>query len=176
MRDAPPLVKPFAALLYRDDAVLADALARLAAAFSPIEQRGGAHPFAGTDYYAPEMGMGLLRVLVGFTRLEPAPWLVAAKRAATAVEDALRVDGKRRVNVDVGYVDLGKVVLASWKGRPHKLYLEHDVWADVTLVYREGRFQPLPWTFPDFRDGRYDAELARLRERCKAQLREQEVG
>jgi len=170
--DAQPLVKPFAALLYREPAVLEDALARLAAAFSPVEQRGAAHPFDRTDYYAAEMGGGLQRVLLGFARLEPPGWLVPAKHAAAAVEDALRVDGRRRVNVDVGYVDLGKVVLASSKGRPTKLYLERGVWADLTLTFADGAWHPLPWSFPDFRDGRYHPELLALRERYKAQLRQ----
>ncbi len=167
-----PLVKAFAAVLYADAAALEEALPRLAAAFSPLEQRGAPHPFDQTDYYAVEMGAGLQRVLVSFARLEPPGWLVEAKRAAIVIEDALRVAGRRRVNVDVGYLDLGKVVLASSKGRPSKLYLAHGIWADLTLTYAQGRYQPLPWSFPDFRSGRYDAELLALRTRYKAQLRE----
>ena len=171
MSGAAPLVKPFAAVLYRESAALEDALARLAAEFSPVESCGPAHSFDQTDYYAAEMGGALQRVLVGFARLEAPGWLVPAKEIATAVEDALRAEGHRRVNVDVGYLDLGKVVLASGKGRPTKLYLDRGVWADLTLTFAEGAWHPLPWTFPDFRDGRYDAELLALRERYKAQLR-----
>ena len=117
-----PLVKPFAAVLYREPAALEAALERLAAAFSPVERRGPPHAFDQTDYYAAEMGDGLQRLLASFARLEAPGWLVAAKHRATAVEDALRSGGRRRVNVDVGYLDLGKVVLASWKGRGSKLY------------------------------------------------------
>jgi len=169
---APPLVKAFAALIFSEPERLEQALARLADAFSPIEQRGAAHAFDETDYYAAEMGTGLQRVLVSFARLEAPGWLVPAKLAAAAIEDALRADSRRRVNIDVGYLDLGKVVLASAKARPSKLYLEQGVWADLTLTYADGRFQPLPWSFPDFRSGRYDAELLAMRARYKAQLRE----
>jgi Domain of unknown function (DUF4416) len=167
-----PRVKGFAALLYGADDALLSALERLAQALGPLEPPGAAHPFDVTDYYAAEMGKPLRRVLVPMARLVAPGWLVDAKHAAVAVEDGLRVDGRRRVNLDVGYLDLGKVVLASGKGRPSKLYLERGVWADLTLAYAGGRFQPLPWTFPDFRAGRYDAELHALRERYKAQLRE----
>jgi Domain of unknown function (DUF4416) len=172
MAQADPRVKPFAALLYADAAALEQALDSLAGAVSPLDWRGPAHPFDLTDYYAAEMGAGLQRVLVAFTRLVPPAWLVAAKHAASGVEDALRSGGRRRVNVDVGYLDLGKVVLASWKARATKLYLERGVWADLTLTYAAGRFEPLPWTFPDFRDGRYDADLHAIRTRYKAQLRD----
>jgi hypothetical protein len=169
---ADPLVQPIAAVLYRDEEALTACLARLGEATSPLDFRGAPHPFDQTDYYAPEMGAGLSRVLVSFRALRPPTFLVAAKHAAGALEDALRVEGKRRVNVDVGYLDLGKLVLASWKARGHKLYLGEGVWGDLTLLYGEGRWQPLEWSFPDFRTGRYDADLHAIRERYKRRLRE----
>jgi hypothetical protein len=73
--------------------------------------------------------------------------------------------------VDVGYLDLFKLVLASFKGRGNKLYLERGVWADLTLTYERGAFQSLPWSFPDFRSGRYEEDLRRIRERFRTQLR-----
>lgn len=116
MSPDPPLVKPIAAVLYRDDTLLEQCLARLEAAFSPVDCRGAAHRFDLTDYYAPEMGSGLCRVLVSFSALRAPPFLVDARHTAAATEDAFRLEEKRRVNVDVGYLDLYKVVLASWKG------------------------------------------------------------
>ncbi len=171
MSPDPPLVKPIAALLYRDDSLLEQCLARLEAAFSPVDFRGAAHRFDLTDYYAPEMGSGLCRVLVSFSALRAPPFLVDARHTAAATEDAFRLEGKRRVNVDVGYLDLYKVVLASWKARGHKLYLERGVWADIVLTFAKGRFHPLPWSFPDFRAGRYDADLRTMRARYLRQLR-----
>ena len=62
-------------------------------------------------------------------------------------------------------------MLASFKGRGNKLYLDEGVWADMILVYEQGRFQPLPWSFPDFRAGAYDEDLSRIRGILKAQGR-----
>ena len=59
----PPRVQPFAALLYREEDALEAALEELERLWSPIARRGEPHPFNRTDYYAPEMGEGLLRVL-----------------------------------------------------------------------------------------------------------------
>jgi hypothetical protein len=45
------------------------------------------------------------------------------------------------------------------------------VYADLIARYRAGRYQPFEWTFPDFRDGRYDQELSTIRRTYLAQLR-----
>jgi hypothetical protein len=116
------------------------------------------------------MGGGLVRTLVSFTALMPASHLPGLKHAAAAIEAHLATAGHRRYNLDVGYLDLGKLVLASFKARGDKLYLCDGVWADVTLRFAKGGFEPLPWSFPDFRDGRYHGELRAIRERLKEQL------
>jgi hypothetical protein len=64
------------------------------------------------------------------------------------------------------------VTLASFKGRGNKIYLERDVWLDIQLTFERGRLHPLPWTFPDFRAGRYDADLLRIRARYREQARQ----
>ncbi|MBI3992431.1 MAG: DUF4416 family protein [Candidatus Lambdaproteobacteria bacterium] len=166
-----PQVKLFAAVLHAPEADPADCLRRLEGAFSPCEHRGVARAFDCTDYYAEEMGPALLRSIVGFRDLQPASALPQAKQRANAIESELARHGRRRFNIDVGYLDLHKVVLASCKGRGSKVYLHDGVWADVTLRYRAGRWEPLPWSFPDFRDGRYDVDFLHLRALLKAQLR-----
>ncbi len=169
---AAPLVKLVAAVLYGETAPLEQCLERLAERFSALDFRGTAHPFTHTDYYEPEMGAGLSRCIVAFTELVPPGALVRAQHEARAVEQALSREGRRRVNVDMGYLDLYKLVLASCKGRGNKLYLDEGVWADMTLIYEKGRFRPLPWTFPDFRAGAYDGDLSSIRDILKAQARE----
>ncbi|MBI4081773.1 MAG: DUF4416 family protein [Candidatus Lambdaproteobacteria bacterium] len=169
-RPEPPPVKLLAAILYREEARLEAALRLLQQRFSLVDLRGAAHPFELTDYYRAEMGGGLTRTLVSFEALVDPGELAGYKRAAAGIEDALRLGGKRTVNIDIGYLDACKLVLASFKGRGNKVYLGRGVWADLTLMYEKGRFQPLPWSFPDFRQRRYDAELLRIRRRYKAQL------
>ena len=165
-----PRVKLLAALLFSQTEALERSLDLLAQAFSPPEFRGAAHPFTATDYYEAEMGAGLSRCIVAFREPVNPATLVDAKWRAHGVEQALAVQGRRPVNVDVGYLDLFKVVLASFKGRGNKLYLERGVWADMILTYGKGRFQPLPWSFPDFASGAYDKELLQIRELYKGQM------
>ncbi len=46
-----------------------------------------------------------------------------AKEATNRIEDELRQNGSRKVNLDVGYLDMHKVVLASMKPAGQKIHL-----------------------------------------------------
>lgn len=139
------------------------ALRRVQEAWGPIDFAGADHRFDVTSYYEPEMGAQLWRRLVAFERLVNPDVLAAAKLFSNEVEAALASQGQRAVNLDVGYLDHGKLVLASAKAAAQKIYVGDGIYADLIGRYKEGRYQPFEWTFPDFRDGRYDADLAAIR-------------
>ncbi len=165
-------VKYLAAILSRPDLDFERILLpRLEERFGRIDFRGPGYPFTVTDYYADEMGPGLIRSLVSFEDLRPATDLVSAKLAAAEIEDALAEGGSRRVNVDPGYMDFFKVVLASFKEGPQKIYLGSGVYADPILVFHDGDFEPRLWTFPDFRAGVYRDDLRAIRALYKAARR-----
>ena len=75
------------------------------------------------------------------------------------------------MNLDIGYLDHNKIVLASVKYAGQKIHLGDGIYADLIARYRGGRYQPFEWTVPDFRDGRYDGELAQIRRTYLNQLR-----
>jgi hypothetical protein len=159
----PEPVKLFVAVLWADAEALAAALERLRAEHGEIDFTGPDRPFDRTDYYLDEMGAGLVRRLVSFRRLVPPESLVEAKWADNRIEEELAGPGGRRVNLDVGYLDHNKLVLASGKPAGQKIHLGRGIYADLVGRYAGGRYRPFEWTFPDFRDGRYDEELAAVR-------------
>ena len=61
----------------------------------------------------------------------------------------------RPINLDPGYLASSKLVLASTKDYSHRTYLKKGIYAEVTLKYAKGAFEPLPWTFPDYRSKGY---------------------
>ena len=55
------------------------------------------------------------------------------------------------MNIDPGYLTLFQLVLASAKPFSHRIYLDRGIWAEVTLLFRDGTFETLPWTYPDYK-------------------------
>jgi len=169
-------VKLFVAVLWTDADSLHAAVGELQAQWGEIDYTGADRPFDRTDYYQDEMGADLQRRLVTFTELVPPECLRTAKLRCNAIEDRLTAAHGRRVNLNIGYLDHNKLVLASVKYAGQKIHLGDGVYADLVARYKHGRYQPFEWTFPDFRDGRYDGELAQIRQRYLHQLRHWRVA
>ena len=97
------------------------------------------------------MGPLLKRTFVAFERLVGAETLPAIKIKTHAIEERLAASGRRRVNIDPGYVSLGKLVLATTKNHSHRIYAGRGIYEEVTLVFRDGSFTGLSHTYPDYR-------------------------
>lgn len=167
----PEPLKYFVALLWADASVLPDAYTRLVERFGATDFESVDREFDQTDYYETEMGPNLQRRLVAFEALRAPQQLAEAKLACNVIEQSLAGAKGRRVNLDVGYLDHNKIVLASAKEAGQKIYLAFGIYADLVARYAHGRYQPFAWTFPDFKDGRYDKDLAVLRARYLHQIK-----
>jgi hypothetical protein len=167
----PPTAKLFVAVLYRDPAYRDAAAAEFVQRWGPIDHEGGDHLFDVTDYYEPEMGRPLYRRLFAFENLIVPSGIVEIKLACNEIEDRLRVDAQRTVNCDAGFLDPHKIVLASAKEAGQKIYLDKGIYADLAARFKSGAYQPFEWSFPDFKDGRYNEDLLRIRGLFRAQTK-----
>jgi len=164
-------VKYFVAVLYRDKERFDDAMRCLVERWGAADIIGPAREFDVTGYYQPEMGAPLFRVLASFEKLYDPMVIVEMKLECNEIERRLSVDDRRTVNLDAGYLDHNKVLLASAKEAGQKVYLGKGIYADLSGRYKEGRYRPFEWSFPDFRDGRYDGELLKMRSAYMKQRR-----
>ncbi|ETX01141.1 DUF4416 family protein [Candidatus Entotheonella palauensis] len=172
-RVRPPMqVIYFCALLRAPFIPDADVETVLEAHFGPIILRSAAVPFVQTTYYEREMGSGLTRSYLGFASLRSMGDLAAAKHTTNELEAQWTVDGRRRVNLDPGYLDHAKVVLVTTKDYSHRLYLGGGMYAEVTLQYRHKSYQPWEWTYPDYRQPVALEFFNQLREMYKMQLQQ----
>lgn len=145
-------------------------LARLEAVWGPIRYKGKLFPFDKTPYYVPEMGENLYRGVLSFEKTIAPETIAVEKARSNALELELAESANpdhRKVNVDIGYMDLDKVVLPSYKRGPFKLYAGEGVWLDMLLTYAKGVFHPTSWAFEDFKRNPYQHDLQLIRERYK---------
>lgn len=177
MKPSEPLpVKLFMAILYSDAELLQQARLLLVSRYGDIDFWDQPTEFTVTDYYGPEMGRPIYRHFIGFAQLINPKEIARIKIETNAIEDQLAVAGQRKVNLDAGYLDYDKVVLASAKYNGQKVYLDHGIWADLTLRYEKGQFYPFPWSFPDFKAGLYNQTFMRMREVYKIQMKRGRQG
>lgn len=141
----------------------------LAERFGPPDLASPAMAFTSTEYYRDELGPAPLRVFFTFPGLFYPGGLAGVKLTTNTMEEELAArsggDLPRPVNLDPGYVTPAKLVLASAKNFSHRIYIGSGVYAEITLHYRKGAFHAFPWTFPDYRSGRYDAFFLEVRKR-----------
>jgi hypothetical protein len=130
-------------------------------------------PFDWTTYYQSEMGEPLYRRMMVFTRLVEQHALPDIKLTTNNIEKEFVLGSRRRVNIDPGYLLLERFVLATGKNFSHRIYIGKQIYADLTLVYRKGRFQALPWTFPDYADHGMHGFLEKAREKYAFDLKQE---
>jgi len=130
--------------------------------------------FNYTDYYEKEMGSGLKREFVSFSRLIDPVELPGIKLFTNQLEIETSAEGRRVVNLDPGYLSLDNLVLATGKPSPHRIYLRDGIYADLHLIYESGSYKPLKWTYPDYASQSLIALFNRLREVLKVALKVQE--
>jgi hypothetical protein len=148
----PPPVQFFCALLLSPTITLDEVEETLVQRYGPIILRSSPISFTQTVYYDREMGPELTRVYIAFQFLMDLGEFAAVKHATNRLEALWTTPvGARRVNLDPGYLDLAKVVLASTKDHAHRVYIGAGIFAEVTLRYRHKSFQPWAWTYPDYR-------------------------
>ncbi len=111
-----------------------------------------------TNYYHDEMGAGLFKQLWAFENLiDPAvlpdfknqtnDWEMDAAQNWPQPESD-RVE--RPLNLDPGYIETGKLILATTKDHAHRIYLRNGIFAEITLMYQNKQWKAFPWTYPDY--------------------------
>ena len=106
------------------------------------------------QYYSAEMGEAekLKRFFVISTRPYPRDKLLETKMLALEWEKNWSHSQKRSVNLDVGFLTLENFTLATTKNYSHRIYIGQNIFSDLTYHFHLGKFQTLPWTYPDYAD------------------------
>ena len=117
-----------------------------------------------TYYYNEEMGYKLEGKLLSFERLIHPSELPTIKKVTNSIEKNFAVDGSRKINIDPGYMHHAQFVLASTKHWANRLYIGGGIYAEITLMYLNGKLTPYDHTYPNYKDPEYIDELTKIRD------------
>jgi len=157
-------VKLIVGFIFKDNQVFHKAKTLLIRHFGKVDFESQPIPFTFTEYYGREFGIGLSRVFISFNKPILPQQIVKIKVLTNNIERKLTLAGRRLVNIDPGYLDLAKLVLASTKDYVHRIYLNKGIYGEITLFYQGKSFQGWQWTYPDFRTSEYISIFNQIRE------------
>lgn len=164
-------VKIFTGILTNDESIENLVRKDLERIFGPIDSILSGTEFKHTKYYEEELGEGLRRSFFAFKKLAAVKDAYRAKITSGKVEDKYRHKGKRRANIDPGYITPAKLVLFSTKDYSHRIFIARRIYAEVTLKYENHSYCPFPWTYPDFKSKEYIEYFNDIRKIYLSQLK-----
>lgn len=169
-------VKLFIGMIASDTGLFARCTEQLMKLYGPVDLQSEILPWDHSNYYREEMGFELKRKFVFFERMIDPGALSGIKRETIRLEAEHSLSGsgsaRRTVNLDPGYITEAKIVLATTKDFPHRIYIGDCIYAESTLHYSrtERSFIPIEHTYPDFRTAYSIALFGRARERLRSDL------
>lgn len=171
----PKPAKLIIGILAADHQCLHSAIETIDAKFGKTELSSNVWPFDKTDYYKDQTGPRILRQFVSIEQLiEPAK-LAKIKHKTNKLEQKLAaklaLPVPRPVNLDPGYIEPSKLVLATTKNYSHRIYIGKKMYAEVTLIFDKGNWRPLDHTYPDYKQQCYFDFFARVRNKLLEQLK-----
>jgi len=173
VRGAKP-VKPICGVTFAEGVDLARVIEQVEGVLGTVEDQTSVFRFSFTKYYREEMGGGLRKVFFSFVELIHPGSLAGLKQKTNAIEKSWSVEGKRRVNIDPGYITGAKLVLGSTKDFAHRIYLADGIYGDVQLQFRQNRFLPEEWTYPDYQTGKALEFFQMVREKYVREVKKHE--
>jgi hypothetical protein len=151
----PKPVMPFVGLLISNLELLVDVEEIIYMKLGSAVRETEPYEWTYSTYYGKEMGAPLWRKFLFYRRLIDPVFLRELKLWSNDQEvrfgHQVRGELKRRVNIDPGYLDQAKVVLATTKDPGHRIYLGKGIYAEKALLYYEGTYQAFNYTYSDLK-------------------------
>ena len=160
-------------VIYHEKEILERALEILTAEFGEIEAVSEEFSFSGefSTYYDDELGGEGLRRIYSFKETVDPTRQAEIKTRTNEIEAEFSIDGKRRINLDPGFINHGRLLLATTKATGFRIPLENGIYTELTLYWARGEWQKLPWTYRDYQSERVQKFITEVRRTYLAERR-----
>jgi len=145
----------FIGTLFAEKNIFEDVFPVLKDKFGNVLFQSDIQPWNYSEHYTRELGAPLQRNFIFFDGVIDPSTLADIKLLTNDLEAIYSLAGKRKINLDPGYLTLAKVVLASTKNYSHRIYIGKGIYAELALLYKNHQFITMPYTYNDYKDPYY---------------------
>ncbi len=152
-------------VIYNDTEIYRKAIDRLVELFGPIEDESERFSFSKefSDYYDGELGGEGQRVILSFRDTVEPSRQAQIKSLTNSIEAELSLDGNRLINLDPGFINHGRLMLATTKAAGFRIPLSDGIYTELTLFWAKGGWHKLPWTYRDYQSDKVQSFITRVR-------------
>lgn len=160
-------------VIFCDERVYSEAIEELVREFGPIDDMSERFSFSRefSDYYDGELGGEGMRVILSFERVVDPTRQAEIKTFTNSLEAKYSVEGRRQINLDPGFINTGRLMLATTKPSGFRIPLSDGIYTELTLYYSRGEWQKFPWTYRDYQSEKVQKFLTRVRSKYLAERR-----
>lgn len=154
-------------VIYNDEKIYERAVAMLKAEFGEIDGESERFSFSRefSDYYDEELGGEGQRVIFSFRDTVDPARQSEIKQKTNEMEKELSRDGNRLINLDPGFINHGRLMLATTKKAGFRIPLSDGIYTELTLFWAKGAWHKLPWSYRDYQSERVQKFLTETRKR-----------
>lgn len=160
-------------VIYHEKAILDRAMQILTSEFGEIEAVSEEFSFSKefSTYYDGEIGGEGLRRIYSFKTLVDPERQADIKIRTNEIEAQLSLEGKRQINLDPGFINHGRLMLATTKETGFRVPLKEGIYTELTLFWARGGWQKFPWTYRDYQSERVQKFITEVRASYLAERR-----
>ena len=152
-------------VIYHDTEILERALKALTDKFGEIESVSEEFSFSEefSNYYDEEIGGEGFRRIYSFKNTVEPDRQADIKIFTNDLENRLSVNGNRKINLDPGFINHGRLMLATTKQAGFRIPLKDGIYTELTLFYARGGWHKFPWSYRDYQSERVQRFLTEVR-------------
>lgn len=154
-------------VIYNDKEIYDKALKMLTDEFGEVDGESERFSFSRefSDYYDEELGGEGQRVIFSFRDCVDPSRQAEIKERTNEMEKELSRDGNRLINLDPGFINHGRLMLATTKNAGFRMPLKNGIYTELTLFWAKGAWHKLPWSYRDYQSERVQKFLTETRKR-----------
>ena len=160
-------------VIYHEKEILEKALEILVSEFGEIEAMSEEFSFSEefSTYYDEEIGGEGFRRIYSFKELIDPARQAEIKIRTNEIEAEFSDNGKRKINLDPGFINHGRLMLATTKETGFRVPLKDGIYTELTLFWARGGWQRFPWSYRDYQSERVQRFITEVRRSYLAERR-----